>query len=243
MMEQQRREFSATSFVEAVARRARVDLVLKPVTPSSERRLISRFLGLHGGDGLVLAVPQAKGRKVFVPTGWDLGMLFPVGGFALQARTTVLGHCQFRLRPSRRVDAIIIQRPSEILAINRRKHPRHDVDLSRPVRASLWVADRLAGGQASPTQVGQLRNWSEGGLGIEFPAELACDAGTETILRLEEPGSDQCRILRGVLAHCTQMSVSRWLAGFANVAELCPGEASRMIRSLVSTWISPQVTK
>ncbi len=219
--------------MEAVARRSRVYLILKPVTPETDKRLRSQFLGAAGPDRLVLDVPVAKDHKVCVPVGWELGMAFPMGHFLLQARTTVLDHCQFQLYPTRRVDGLVVQRPTRILSINRRSQPRYEVDPSTYIVASLWPADSLAHGDQTAVRSGQLVNWSANGLGIKLAAELPFSPGIQMIIRLEKAGSDEWPIFQAILRHCTPQENGQWLAGFSDVGGVGPGQAVSTIESIV----------
>ena len=219
--------------MEAVARRIRVHLVLKRITPKTDSRLRSRFLGTIGRDRLVLSVPLSGNHKVCIPVGWEMGMAFPVGQFLLQARTTVLDHCQFQLYPTRRVDGMVVQRPTKILSLNRRSQPRYEVDPSVYIAASLWLADSLAHGEQTDVRSGQLVNWSAGGLGIRFSSNPSCDQGDQMIIRLEKADGNEWPIFRAILRHCTPQDNGEWLAGFSDVAGLGPGQESEMIESLV----------
>ncbi len=219
--------------MEAVARRSRIYLVLKPVTPKTDSRLCSRFLGATGRDRLVLDVPLSGDHKVCIPVGWEMGMAFPMGQFLLQARTTVLDHCQFQLYPTRRVDGLVVQRPTKILSINRRERPRYKVNPSVYITASLWPADSLARGDQTDVRSGQLINWSVSSLGIGLSSNLSCSPGDQMIIRLEKADGDEWPIFRAILRHCTPQDNEEWLAGFSDVVRLGPGQESGIIESLV----------
>lgn len=228
------RSFAEASFLEAVARRVRVDLVLKPVSLGGQKRLITRFLGLQGIDRLILDVPSGNGRKVFVPSGWRVGMAFSMGPYFLQAPTTVIETCQYPLYKNRRVDALIVERPVHIVASNRREHPRHQIDPKVYIFVSLWPARSLAAGEPVPPRTGRLLNRSEGGFGIRLEAPLGCDAGTEMILRLEQGRADEFPVFRAILKHHTQDADGLWLAGFGDVTELEPGQAAALIEAIAA---------
>lgn len=218
--------------MEAVARRIRVYLISKPVTPKTDSRLRSRFLGAISRDHLVLSVPLSKGHKVCMPVGWDIGMAFPVGQFLLQAKTTVLNHCQFQLYPTRRVDGLVVQRPTKIFSLNRRSQPRYEADPSVYIAASLWLTGSPAREDQADSWSGQLINWSAGGLGIRLSADLSRKPGDQMIIRLEEDDGDEWPIFRATLRHCTSQDNREWLAGFSDVVKLGPGQESDMIESL-----------
>ncbi|MCK4626861.1 MAG: flagellar brake domain-containing protein [Phycisphaerae bacterium] len=233
MAMRQSKSFTEVTFLEAVARRIRVYLISKPVTPETDGRLRSRFLGAAGPDHLILDVPVSKNRKVCVPVGWEMGMSFSMGQFLLQARTTVLDHCQFQLYPTRRVDGLVVHRPSRILSLNRRSQPRYDVDPSAYIMVSLWLAESLAHGDRSVVLSGQLINRSESGLGIKLAANLPCSPGTEIIIRMEKADGDEWPIFQAIFKHCTQQGDEEWLAGFGDVSRVEPGQYTSTIESLV----------
>ncbi|MCK4625557.1 MAG: flagellar brake domain-containing protein [Phycisphaerae bacterium] len=233
MTMQQSKSFTEVTFMEAVARRLRVYLISKPVAPETDGRLRSRFLSAAGPDRLILDVPVFKNRKVFVPVGRELGMTFSMGQFLLQARTTVLDHCQFQLYPTRRVDGLVVQRPTRILSINRRSQPRYEVDPSAYIMVSLWPAENLAHGDRTVVRSGQLINWSESSMGIKLAANLPCGPGTEMIIRMEKVDSDEWPIFQAILRHCTPQENGQWQAGFSDVSRVGPGQNTSTIESLV----------
>ena len=77
--------FTEVSIAEGIARRVRVYLVLKPVRPQGDSRLVSRLLGEQGLDRLVLEAPRGNAGKVHIPVNWDVGISFSMGGYLLQA--------------------------------------------------------------------------------------------------------------------------------------------------------------
>lgn len=235
MTERQRKSFSQVAFVEAVARQARVYLVIRPIRPGSQSHLCSRFLGLDDHADLVLAAPetQTDQKKVFLPIGWDLAMSFRVGSFLLQAPTRVLGHCQHAQHATRRIDAILVQRPGKVTSLNRRREFRHPVDPSVRVAASVWLASELNAASRCGPRMGMLANRSTVGLGIRFDRKLPADIGSGVIVRLEDRSAESCVICQAVLKHCTPVPDGKWLAGFGDVVELAPGQAVPIMESLV----------
>ena len=234
MTTRQGRSFAEVTFLEAVARRIHLYLIVKPATPKTDGRLRSRFLGIEEPGRLILDVPQGGNRKVYVPVGQNIGMAFPMGHFLLQARTTVLDHCQFQLYPTRRIDSLVVQRPGRIISVNRRSQPRFEVDPSEYIMASFWPADSLTHRDQTAIRSGQLANWSVDGLGIRLAAKLPFPPGTRMIIRLEEAGSDEWPIFQAVLMHCSPQADERWLAGFGQVVRVEPGQAVGMIEALVA---------
>jgi len=235
MAVQQATSFAHMSVLEAAARRLRVDLVLKPVTPGTDTRLRSRFLGIRNPDRLVLAVPQTRrGKKVFVPNGWDLGIGFELEDQWLQARTTVVGHCLYPVHATRRVDGLMVQRPDEILSRSPRRKPRCEVDPSRLVTATLWAVECLESTNFATQAVGRILNWSETGLGVRLSARPPLRAGMEVLVRLETEDTEETPIYRGVLKHCTAHETGTWLAGIGEVTHVQPGEALTLAEFLAA---------
>jgi hypothetical protein len=221
--------FAEIAVWEAVARRARVDLVIKPVTPHTETRLLSRFLGKPGDDQVALEVPRdRRGTKVFVPAGWEVGMAFEVGGLWLQARAEVVGHCQFAALPGMRVDALLIRPPQRILSLNRRRSPRYVADPTRPVWATVWAAERIDSGRGGSGRGGRLVDFSGGGLGIRLAAPPPLDVGGAAYIRLQALDADECPIYLGVLKHATPGDDGSWRVGFGEVEPVRPGEAASL---------------
>jgi hypothetical protein len=190
-------------------------------------------------DGrVILAVPAAEGarnKKVFLPVGCDVGMVFPVGGLLLQAVTHVLDHCHHQQHPPRRVEAIIVARPGKVTALSQRQNPRWEIDPSDRIAASIWSAESLASGARPLPRMGRLANWSDGGLGICLGEPLPCQAETEVIIRLEGRKPNEFPIYRGVLKHFTPRPDGQFLAGFGEVVELGPGQAVPIMESLAAS--------
>jgi len=235
MGERQKTSFSQVAFVEAVARQATVGLVIRPIHPGSGGRLCSRFLGLCGNGDLILAAPGARTdqKKVFLPIGWELEMTFPLADLLLRASTCVLGHCQHAQHPTRRIDAIVVRRPSKVTTLNRRRFPRQEADPSVRVPVSVWPSLELRAGPCGPPRIGLLANRSRTGLGVRFAAKLQAGVGSEVILRLEDHAAEACAIHRAVVKHCTPAPGGKWLVGFGQAVELGPGEAVPIMESLV----------
>ncbi len=249
MPKHEAKSFSQVSFLEAVARRVRVDLVLKPVAPGTDKRLVSQFLGTQEPSGIVLATPRTvvtirrtkggertrRGEKVFVPVGWDIGMSFELRGLWLQARTTVSGHSLFPLYPTRRVDAILVRQPERVLVSDRRQESRHTVDPTIPVWATLWSAEGLESGDFSSSQAGWLADRSEIGLGIKLSTIPQLTDGENVAIHLEIGRGQECLICRGVIKHITAHSQGSWIVGIGEVTYLEPGgEALRLTEFLAA---------
>lgn len=232
MAERQKKSFSQVALVEAVARQTGVCLVIRPIHPHGESRLCSRLLGINEDTDLVLAAPwtRAGKDKVFIPVGWGAEVTFPVAEFVLQVPTRVLGHCQFPLRPPRRVDAMVLRSLGKVVPLYRRRQPRHDVSPSTVVVASVWPAAQLSAG-ARPRS-GVLANRSGIGLGIRFEKRPLLETDRQMIVRLEDSGADSRRIYRATLKHCTPLPDGKWLAGFGDLVELTPGRAVPIMEAL-----------
>ena len=234
MDDRQQTSFSQVALVEAVARQAAAYLVIRPIHPRSETRLCSRFLSLNDQGDLVLSAPetQADQKKVFLPIGWELDMTFPVGDLLLRASTRVLEHCQHAQNPTRRIDAIVVRRPSKVTSLNRRRHPRQEADPSVRVAASVWPGLALRGGRCPAPRIGVLANRSRIGLGIRFATKLQADVGCEVVIRLEDYSAESCAIYRAVVKHHTPAGDGKWLVGFGEAVELGPGQAVPIMESL-----------
>jgi len=229
--------FSQVAIVEAVARLAQVCLVVRPLRSGPEKRLSSRFLGVAPDGNVVLAVPISegpKGRKVFLPDGCYVGMVFSVGDMLLQAVTRVLGYCHHMQQPGRRVEALTVARPIKVTELSQRKHPRWEIDPAEQMAVSLWPAEILASGAPTTPRTGYAVNCSAEGLGVRLCQALPFPTGTEMILRIESRGPRESLIHRGVLKHCTPMADGQFLAGFGEVVELGPGQAVAIMESLAA---------
>jgi hypothetical protein len=235
MPQRQSKSFAEVTFIEAAARRLRVDLILTSVLPKGERRLISRFLGLDSPRRIILAPPEtAGGKKVFVPAGWVMGMSFDLANVWFQATTTVLEHCMFQQSPTRRVDALAVEQPNKLLSANRRGSPRQQVDAGRTVFATIWSAQRVTDEDLATLAAGRLQDWSPTGLGVRLGQPLDLATGQGAVICLENPADNGSIFLRGLLRHCTPLGDGNWLAGFGDVAELRPGEALSLMSFLAS---------
>jgi len=227
MAKAQARSFSEITFIEAAARRTRVGLVLTPVTPGGPKRLISHFLGIAGEGRLVLATPETiKGKKVFVPPGWRVGLAFELGGFWFQAATDVLEHGMFQRYAIRRVDALIVRQPERLKSSpNRRDRPRQQADPTKPFLATIWSEEDVEQTRHDPLGVGRLQDWSETGLGVNLAKPLTLAAGRRAIIRLDRAVTEECLFVWGTLRHCTPADGGIYLAGFGDVRNVGPGEA------------------
>ena len=214
------RPFAQATVAEAVARHVRVDLVLKPVTPGTDQRLISRFLGTQGDD-LVLDTPwKGNNDRVFVPAGWDMGMAFESGNLWVQTRTEVLGHCLFLVDTPQRVDGLVVRRPAKVLSTRPGRKPRHRVDPSAPVAATVWPAKSLQDADDRSAHRGQLVNWSQGGLCIALDEKPRFVVGAKLLIRLQTFVADQRPILQGTVVHYSVNQQGLWQVGFGNVREM-----------------------
>lgn len=224
MAQQPTRSFAEVCLLEAVARRLRAYLVIRPVTRGGPPRLISRFLAADGDGKLLLAAPETPDRlKVFLPEGWSVGLSFELGELWVQGRTDVAGHCQHHLQPQVMLDAVTVAPPRELLSRPARREPRRPVDPDRPVPAAVWFSQSPYRIAWTRPRSGVLLDRSETGLGIRLFQAAPAEPGTRTIIRLSPPGED-CAIVRGVLRYCTEAE-DAYKAGFSDVAPIRPGEA------------------
>ncbi len=235
MPKRQSKSFEEITFVEAAARHVRVDLVLDSVVPEGERRLISRFLGVENPSRIILAPPQtARGKKVFLPARWQVGMSFDLANVWFQATTKVIEYCMFQQSPTQRVDALAVEQPTKLISANRRSAPRYRVAPARKFFAKIWPEERLTDDKLAPIHTGKLQDWGQAGLGVRLrePANLATGLGA--VLCLESETGTDSRFLRGILRHCTPLGNGDWLAGFGDVADLRPGEELDLMNFLAA---------
>ena len=207
---------------QAVAQQVRADLVMDAVTPGSETRLISRFLGWDDGGRLAMEVPRTpKGARVFVPRQWVLGVAFELSDLWLQIRTRVLDHGQFPLGPLRRTDAIIVEHPENILSCNRRRGARHRANPDRPIWVRLTVLAGPGGApDKAPALTGRLRDWSIEGLGLEFDGSAPLVVGMRVGMRLDLPRSLRDVFVTGSVRHCTAVGEDRVVVGLDEVRQV-----------------------
>ena len=226
------RTFTETAVREAAARRTRVDLVLDPVTPDGERRLISRLVGINDDGNLILEVPKTtEGSKVFIPPGWQLGLAFELADLWMQSRSMVLGHCQFPVRPGRRVDALTVERPERILSCNQRKRARRSGHALKPVTATILPTcahkhDRPPGPCLSAT----LRNWSDDGLGLQIDGPHTMEAGLVVLVRVRIPSLARSSLFTGVVKHVTTVAPGVSLVGVGEVREVPSDQGDPRVR-------------
>ncbi len=227
--------YPAVTFTEAAARHLRVDLVCKPVPPGSERRLISHLLGMRTEDELVLAVPTTpRGEKVHVPAGWLLGMAFDLEGTWVQAKTVVLGHCLYATHRPRRVDGLVVRKPSEV---HTRRRLRRHVRYTEPTgmhTAMVWPASSVQTGAFAPMRVAKVDNWSQVGLGLLLPEPVDEPLQTVFAIRLQRLGGADDLMFWGRLKHCTRTARGLWTAGFGDLASIPPGQAVNLMRFLAA---------
>ena len=227
--------FTDTALQEAAARRIRVDLVIDPVTPNTPGRLISRLFGIDEAGGLVLDVPQAApAGRVFLPTGWQVGMAFELADLWMQSRTTVTGHCQFPLHPARRVDALVLAPPTKIISCNERGKQRHVTNPLKPVLATvLTMIDPQGRGPTDVHQVARLRNWSQGGLGLEFAEPHPLEVYCQIVVEVRIVGLVRASQFRGTVKHVTPLSPGVCMVGVGDVEELPTSETTLSASSVL----------
>lgn len=220
------KSFAEVAFFEAIAQRVRLDVIVPAAVSTDERRLVSHFLGVEGQGQLALVPPQTiRGRKVYIPVDWPIGMSFELESIWFQGTSSVLAHSMFRQSPTRRIDALIVKRPGELIASNRRGKPRRKVDCSKPVLATIWPAEGVSEPKLKPLEVGKVHDWSETGLGIMVAKPLDVAIGRKVIIGLDTTRKYERLFLWGVLKHCVLRESDAWLAGFGEVANVRAGEA------------------
>lgn len=233
MNEGKPRSFAEVAFLEAIARRVRVDVIVSAIVSREDRRLVSHFLGVEGQGRIALAPPETiRGKKVYIPVDSGIGMSFELEDSWFQGTTTVLEHSMFRQSPTRRIDALIVEQPGELLSSNRRRKPRRKVDPSRPVLATIWPAAHVSEPKLEPLGTGSVYDWSETGLGIMLPKPLDVDVGRKVVIVMYTTRKDERIFVWGVLKHCSLREGGKWLAGFGEVTNVRAGEAVDFVEFL-----------
>ena len=224
--------FVEVSLAEAVARRVVLTLIPDPHQGPHGRKLTSRLAGLTEQGHLVASMPVQGEQKVLLSVGSPVTMVFVLGEHLLQACSRVREHLEYPIPPPRRDDAIVIDAPASIQQLAKRTQPRMDSDPKLPVATDVWSWDALASGSQGPHRSGRLANWSESGLGVASDACLPFESGQHCLIRLQPPGSQQYQLYSATLRHCTRRDDGKWLAGFADVQEVQPGQAVPLIQRL-----------
>ena len=214
--------FTETAVWEAATRRTRVDLVLDPITPRTDSRLISRLLGLDDEGNLVLDVPRtSQDKKVFVPAGWQVGLAFELADLWMQSRSVVVGHCHYHIHSTRRIDALTVERPPRIVSCNRRRNPRQEVEPFRSVSAAILATYGPDGQGPLPSHlVGRLRNWSEDGMGLEFIESHDLVPNCQLVIQVRIPALERASLFRGVVKHVTSLAPGLSLVGIGDIEEV-----------------------
>ncbi len=209
--------FAQLAVEQAVEQAARVDLTVDPVTPHSDRRLISRALGM-APDGVALTAPAAAdGRKVFLPDDWRVGLAFDLAGLWFQALSRVVRHCFFAAQWPGRVDAIVVRCPERLASCNRRQSLRRHLSPDEVTKVTLWrVTDAGPGAEAC---MGSLVDLSANGLGVETKADPGLARDTAVRVRVRLPGTAEAVVLSGSVKHCSP-GPTGWKVGIGDACEL-----------------------
>ncbi len=211
--------------MEAVARRNRLQLILRPVTPQGQTRLTSHFLRVLDEERLVLSPPvDSTGAKVFLPVGWSLGLHFGLGPLWFQAASEVLAQGPVALGGPHCVDALVIRTPARLSSRTGRNEPRVPLLESRALSASLWPLRDVLQERLEAAFAGRVMDVSEHGLGIRLSEPCPLEVGQWAAIRLDLADQPEQSLWRGLLKHVTPQGPGQWLAGFSDVAELSPGE-------------------
>ena len=102
------------------------------------------------------------------------------------------------------------------------------------VSATVWPWRSFESGDFTIQHVGQLENWSEDGLAVQFEQPLELKVGDRAAIQLRSHSKDQHPILWGELKHCTVTPKGLWTAGFGNLIDLGPGEAPGLMEYLAA---------
>jgi len=220
--------FTETAVWQAAIRRTRVDLVLAPVTPHTDSRLISRLLGLDDEGNLVLDVPRtSRDKKVFIPDGWQIGLAFELADLWMQSRSVVIGHCHYHIHPTRRVDALTVEPPVRIISCNERRNRRHKTDPLKHVAVAVLATYGPDGHGPLPSRLtGRLRNWSEDGMGLEFIESHDLQPNCQLIVQVHIPALERASLFRGVVKHVTSLAPGLTLVGMGEVEEIVVSDAA-----------------
>lgn len=208
--------FAQLAVEQAVEQAARVDLTVDPVTPHSDRRLISRALGL-APDGVALTAPAAAdGRKVFLPDDWRVGLAFDLAGLWFQARSRVVRHCFFAAQWPGRVDALVVRCPERLASCNRRQSLRRHLAPEEVTQVTLW---RETGSGPAEVCKGSLVDLSASGLGVETTSDPGLARDTAVRVRVRLPGTAEAVVLSGSVKHCSPGPCG-WKVGIGDACEL-----------------------
>ena len=94
---------------------------------------------------------------------------------------------------------------------------------------TVWPAKDLEGVEAGPAQTGQLVDWSEGGLRVEFSEPPRLDVGTRLLIRFQTLPAKECPIMQGVVRHYTPGEKGFWQVGLEDVSEMGPAQIPGLI--------------
>lgn len=228
-----------TILLEAVARRARADLVLKPVTPKGQPRLISQFLLLRREGELVLAMPQsAANDKVFVPVGWQMGVGFEVGGYWHQGLTELIDHWQAPVHPCLRSDAIVIRAPAELISRPARSAGRITADPSKLIFVAMWLIAEAIEGRLAAFELGRVVDQSDGGMGLRLEREPRLAVSQAVAIVTHSAGQHNAWIGKGTVRHISPCGDGQWVTGLGDVRELAPGEFPALSEYLARGHVS-----
>lgn len=230
------KSFADVTFIEAIARHVHVSLTAAEYLPGEKNRLTSHFLGIPGDGRIALTPPLSiDGEKVFLPVDCQLEMSFSLAGMWFRAATIVLEHGMHRQLPTKKVDALIVQQPTELLTANRRGRPRRTVDPTKVFLATIWPSQHDLDAKLKPLQIAKVHDWSEEGLGIMLTGNLELEIGQLVIIALDGPKDSERIFLWATLKHCTLCKTDVWLAGFADLTNVRAGEAVNLMEFLSTT--------
>jgi hypothetical protein len=139
----------------------------------------------------------------------------------------------YPLHATSRVDALLIDQPTNLRSGLDRRRPRYLVSTDRPVPV---LVRPLGGGRE---QHGELVDWSSGGLGVCLAGEPALTVDQPAVIRVFVQRSGEWRILRGALKHLLQDDAGRWRAGFGDVHEQAPGADPPLVEVLAANSVKP----
>ncbi len=227
-------DFAETMLLEAVARRARADLVVGSGRQTPNSRLISRFLGLDEPEGIVLEVPRTvDGELVYLPDGHRIGLSWQIADKFIQGTSEVVGHPQFLLKPPKRVDSLMVRRPEMAVLTNRRQETRHRLRRDEIIRVELRLWRDVVSGRFGQPHLGHLIDMSAGGLGVATAIPITWEKGSKLLVRLQGGPPQSEGLYRAVLAYCIADETCQWRAGLSAVQGVQPGEVPSLTDALL----------
>ena len=230
------KSFAEVTFIEAIARHVHVDMAATEYLPKEENRLSSHFIGIAGQGQIAMTPPLSiQGEKVFLPVECKLVISFSLADMWFRAETKVLEHRMLNQLPTKKVDALIVSQPTELLTANRRRKQRKRLDQDKVFLATLWPSQHDLDEKLKPLHTAKVHDWSEDGLGIMLGNKVKLDIGQKVIIALDGPKGSEHIFLWATLKHSTLCKTDVWLAGFGDLTSVRAGEAVNLMEFISAT--------